>query len=84
MKAFDLKEKTVLEHINEIEDNELRDKCLNNLDTRYSNSKCFAPGMALMLGVFQDAKDKAYWDKAYEYLYRKFDSILKQYTTHDT
>lgn len=68
-----MKAKTVLQHLIEIDDADLRHRCLDNLDHRYAEYECYAPGMALMLGVFQHSNDKQYWENAYAKLHAAFE-----------
>lgn len=57
--------KTVLQHILDIEDEALREKCLANLDPRCADLTCYSVGYALMLGVEQPPSEKKYWQEAY-------------------
>lgn len=60
--------KTVLQHINEIKDRNIREKCLANLDLKCADLTCYDVGYALMLGVAQPSHEKAYWEKVYREL----------------
>ncbi len=68
--------KTVRQHLMDIEDPEVRQKCLDNIDERYENEEVYAPGYAVMLGVWQEAKDKAYWEKVYRMLNKGSDNSM--------
>lgn len=60
--------KTVRQHIEDIENPEIKAKCLLNLDERCADMTCNFVGYALMLGVEQPAHERAYWDKVYKEL----------------
>ena len=57
--------KTVIVHIQGIRNEEIRKKCLENLDERCANLECYSVGYALMLGVNQPAWEKDFWQNAY-------------------
>ena len=60
--------KTVLQHINEIKNRDIREKCLANLDLKCADMLCYSTGYALMLGVNQPGHEKVYWDNVYSEL----------------
>ncbi len=63
--------KSVFEHLNEIEDTELKEICLANFDEKVKDILVYTPGMAVMLSV-NNQWDKPYWDNAYQKLIVQF------------
>jgi len=64
--------KTILQHLHEIEDKELRERCLANIDERYQDNLVYTKGMAVMLGVNgQHQYEKDYWNEAYRLLLKQ-------------
>lgn len=57
--------KTVRQHIEEIKDQKIKAKCLENLDERCADELCYSAGYALMLGVNQPGHEKEYWQNTY-------------------
>ncbi len=54
--------KTVLEHLQSIEDSEAKEKALSNIDTRYQNDLVHTLTYAIMLAVYQNTEeDKKFW-----------------------
>lgn len=61
-----MKEKhNIMWHIERIKNDEIRLKCLENLDERFVHLECYSVGYALMLAVNQPAWEKEFWTKAY-------------------
>ncbi len=57
--------KTARQHILDIKDEKVKEKCLANLDERCADELCSYVGYALMLGVNQPAWEKDFWQEAY-------------------
>lgn len=60
--------KSVLEHLNNIDDPVMKQWCLLNLDKTKQDLMCYAPGFAMMLGVNQPDGQKDYWQEVCHYL----------------
>ena len=51
--------------IENIKNDEIRKKCLENIDERCAEELCYSAGYALMLCVNQPSWERDFWGKAY-------------------